>query len=70
VGAGGVAKECGKGLPAPEHIASVVQHEGARRSSAGRPRGEVGAQGPAKHAHWGGGMWPEGLGFLGSWHCG
>jgi hypothetical protein len=31
VGASGVTRECGKGLPAPEHIASVVQHDQANQ---------------------------------------
>jgi hypothetical protein len=72
---------CGAGLGAARRAqeplrnmkrksASRSAQRGARRSSAGRPRGEVGAKGPAKHAHWGGGMWPERLEFLGDWHCG
>jgi hypothetical protein len=48
-----------EGLPDLEHVASDVQHDRApraaccaRRSSAGRPRGDGGAKGAAEHAHW------------------
>ena len=63
---------CYCGRECVPHVAAAECTAALSHAPSRRPRTPITAA-PSedpKHAHWDGGMWPERLEFLGSWHCG